>query len=598
MRVLSSLDTGTEGGYEQKAIGTPGLVQVLVVKSGDPDMQRDYDPVRGKHIGGKVDIWVKGIIERTVTETFAFQFDEANNVRFDVIDPINLVFRARDSRLTVNNPISEMLFNPSQGLGLRNHSDVPTQSYDLTGVEIIDYRTIRVSIAIPQPATLLDDFVEGDYRFRNNNRFTASLQPIIRISSVTGEVSGALEPDIGFQLFKIQDPLLEGESTRATDYVEINQVDNIPSGASIPVSDEQHVMIGQFEEPLNSVGINTFTLHVFSSDRTIEYNGPSDPNPDYLIVEGSQTTPLKIVRTAFSNIANGATVSVDYEKDENFDVTYVVNDVLQQLQTRIDKGVNGLKNAKHVTADVLVKQSVQNPLLNEATVQLAKNADQGTVDSGIRTGITVLTDSRGVGGAIRQSDVVAVYEAVDGMDFVVQPFTRLTLQDGAQRIRDQVPSEFVELPSLEQFANGVYLLTEPLPFDTTDGGGPANVHHGVYKDELIMAMARSLDDVGSAVNQSWIIGRLGAVIPGYSDDATLLPIFITADAVAAERLKRTANKVVVSLNAGIVPRDLPPDHAFAATYIVQGDQGVKDIETSQIEYITPGDITITYRSAS
>jgi hypothetical protein len=597
-RVLSSLDTGTEGGYELKAIGTPGLIQVLVVKSGDPDMQRDYDPIRNKHIGGKVDIWVKGVIERTITETFAFQFDIAKNVRFDVIDPINLIFRARDSRLTVNNPIDEMLFNPAQGLGLRNHSDIPTQSYDLTGVEVIDYRTIRLSTVIPQPSTLLDDFVEGDYRFRNNNRFTASIQPIRRVTAVVGEVSGALEPDIGFQLFKIQDPLLEGESTRATDYVEIEQVDNIPAGVSIPVNDEQHVMIGEFEEPLNSVGINTFTLRVFSKDRIIEYNGPDDPNPDYLIITGTQTRPLKLVRTAFSNIPNGSTISIDYEKDENFGVTYVVNDVLQQLQTTIEQGTNNLKNAKHVTADVLVKQAVENPMVNESTVQLGRNADQGSVDADIRTGLTILTDSRGVGGSIHQSDVVKVYEDVNGMDFVVQPFTRLTLQDGALRIRDSVPSEYIEILSLEQSANGVYILTEPLPFNTSDGGGGQTVHHGVYKDEIIMTPARSLDDIGSAPNQAWVIGRQGAVINGYSDDATLVPLFVTPSAVIAERIRRTANKVMVSLNAGIIPRDLPTDHTFAATYVVQGDQGVKDIETSQIEYITPGVITITYRAAS
>lgn len=136
LRKLSSLDTGTEGGYELTAIGTPGLIESLVVKSGDPDMMRDYDEVRGKHIGGKVDIWVKGVIERTITETFAFQFQIANSVRFDVIDPINLVFRARDSRLTVDNPIQEMLYNPSQGFGLRNHSLSPSEEYDLTGVGI------------------------------------------------------------------------------------------------------------------------------------------------------------------------------------------------------------------------------------------------------------------------------------------------------------------------------------------------------------------------------------------------------------------------------------------------------------------------------
>lgn len=589
--VLYSLDTGTEGGYNQTSIGTPGLLEVNIVQSGDPLMMRDYDDVRMKHIGGKVDIYVKGTIERTVTETFAFQFSVARSVRFDVIDATNLVFRARDSRLSEENPIDEMLFNPSQGLGLRNNSNVPVTEYDLTGVEIVDYQTIRLNTSIPQPPTFLDDFVDGDYRFRSNNRFTASFQPIRRVSTVIGEVSGALDPDDGFTLYKVQDPLLDGESTIATDYVEINQVDGVPSGNSITVNAESHVLIGEFEEPLQSVGVNVFTVRVFSADRTVEYRGPSQTNPDFLIVAGSQTTPVKLVRTTLSNIDSGQTVSVDYEHDENFQVTYVINDVLQNLQQKVQK-------QRHVTADVLVKQSIENPMSTEATIQLEPNADQSDTDSAIRTNVTVLTDTQGVGGSVRVSDMVSAMDESDGVDFIVQPFTRFTLGDGSRRVRDVVQSAYVALSSLSQFANAVFLLTDALPFDTTDGGGLPTEHKGVFMDELILEMASSLEDVGTVLNKAWIIGRLGAVIPGYSDDATLLPVYLTADAVAQARIDMTANRVVVSLNAGISPPDVPTNHAFAASYVVRGDRGVKDLETSQVEYLVPGNLVLTYRNAT
>lgn len=596
IRKLSSLDTGTEGGYVLTSSSTPGVIEVRVVKSGDAEMMRDYDSVRGKHIGGKVDVWVKGTIERTVTETFAFQFDIARNVRFDVIDPVNFIFRARDSRLTVDNPIKEMLYNPSQGLGLRNHSAVPTTEYDLTGVEIFDYRTIKLSSVIPQEVTMLDDFIEGDYRYRSNNEFEASIQPIRRVTSISGEISGPIDSSDGFALYKTQDPLLEGDSVIAKDFITISQVNGIPSGSSISVNSEQHVLIGQFEEPLNSVGINSFTLHVYSADRSVEYNGPNTQNSDFLVTEGSQTTPLKIIRTTYSNITNGSTVSVDYEKDENFDVVYVVNDVLQRVQQRIDKGIDGGYNAKHITADVLVKQAVENPLLLEATVQLLPKANQGVTDSEIRTGLSVLADSRGVGGAVRQSDSIKVFEDATGLDFVVQPYTRHTLANGAMRIRDSVPSNYIPLTSLNKFGNAVFILDEPLPFDTIDGGGDGTIHHGVYIDELIMTMASSLQDVSNGVNKSWIISRLGEVISGYSDDDTLLPDFVTTSAIAAERVRRTANKIVISLDATVTPPDIPSNHSFSATYTVHSDRGVKDITTSQVEYLTAGDVTITYRA--
>jgi hypothetical protein len=141
-------------------------------------------------------------------------------------------------------------------------------------------------------------------------------------------------------------------------------------------------------------------------------------------------------------------------------------------------------------------------------------------------------------------------------------------------------------------------MEEPLPFDTTDGGGDSTVHHGVFMDELIMEMASSLGDVGTGLHKAWIIGRLGAVIDGYSDDATLQPDFVTSSAIEEERVRRTANRIVVSLNAGIDPEESPEDHTFSASYIVSGDRGVKSVETSQVEFLTPGDLTITYRAAT
>lgn len=590
MRALSSLDTGTEGGYYKAAVSVPGVLEVKVVKSGDEFMMRDWDPIRKKHVGGKVDIYVKGVIERTITESFAFQFTTAKNMRFEVIDATNMVLRAMDSRLTPSNPIQEVLNNPSQDLGIRNHSVVPTASYDLTGLVIIDYNTVQINSAIPQPTMMLDDFIEGDYRYRSNNRFVASIQPIRRVSGVVGEISGTLDSTLGYDLYKTEDPLLDGESSLAKDYVSINQVDGIPSGSSVQVNDEQHVLIAQFEEPLGSVGINSFTISVYSQDRLVKYEGPTSSNPDYLVIEGTQTSSVRIVRTASSNIASGDTVSVDYQHDENFSVTYVVNDVVQRVASVV-------QNMRHVTADVAVKQSIENPLAMETTIQLMPNANQSTVDSEVRTSLTHLTDLRGLGNPIHQSDATGAIEAVNGVDYLVQPLSRFTLRSGTYRIREKAYSDHEFLPSLSYGANAVYLLTQPLPFDTSDGGGPDTLHIGVYMDEQVMAKASSLYNVGKGFQQWWIIGSSGAVISGYSDDATLYPEFITAAAVAAERVRRTANKILVSLDASTTPYDTPDNHSFSATYIVANDKGVKDISVSPIEYLTVGDVTLTYKSA-
>jgi len=592
MNALSSLDTGTAGGYQRVALATPGVLQVAIILSGDPFMERDYEPQLMKHIGGKVDVYVKGENLRTVVETFAFQFEEAQNVRFTVIDPVNLIFQAQDSRLKPSNPIEQMLYNPSQNLGLYNYSDLPTAAYDLTGVVNLNYNTIQLSTLIPQPTTNQDDFVEGDYRFVSNNQFTATLQPIESVSSVVGQISGALSSDGGYTLYETQDPLIEGGSTIATDYVQINQINNVPSGAAIPVSNELHVLIGEIYEPLDSVGVNTFTLNVYSQDRTIEYLGPSSPNADYLIIPGTQTTPLQIVRSSNSTIPNGSTVSVDYEHDENFQVTYVINDVLQNLQAQY-------AITKHATADVLVKRAVQNPLSLEATIQLNANADQVSVDSDIRTALTVLTDSKAIGQSIYQSDVAQTIKDSDtGVDFIVMPFTEMTLLSGAMRLRDPIAPDGFFLASLSMGNNAVYILQQALPFDTTDGGGPSTLFHGVFQDNLQMTPALNLQSVGTAIGLAWIIGSEGAIITGYSDDATLVPQYVTPTAVAAARLALTANHVVISLNNGITPPDNPLNHTYSATYIVANDKSVQDINTSTVEYLTPGQLTFTYRAST
>lgn len=590
MRALVSLDTGTRDGYASLVASVPGVLSYEIVSSGDPYMMRDYDPVRQKHIGGKVDIYVKGDLDRVIEETFAFEFDVVNNMRFDVVDSANLIFRARDSRLTPDNPIQEMLYNPSQGLGLYNFSSIPTSSYDLTGVVYVDYRTIKLSTLLPQPTTEFDDFITGSYRYRSNNKLVPNVQPIRSITSVVGQSTGALEPGTGFNLYKTQDPLLEGESTIAKDYVEINQVNDIPTGVPIQVTNEEHVLIGSIFEPLNSVGINLFTLNVYSETREILYSGPDSESPDYLVVPGTTTTPVQIYRTTFSTIPDGSTVSVDYEHDENFAVTYVVNDVLQRAQDLINL-------RKHITADVLVKQAIENPLYIESTIQLKPNTVQSTVDSDVRSSFSVMINNKKVGDDVHVSDVTAAFDNAPGVNFVVQPFSRLTLLDGALRTREAVPNDYTFISSLSSGSNAVYILDEPLEFATIDGGGTQFIHRGVFKDSTALTRSASLDSIASNVYQWWIIGNQGAIIEGYSDDATLAPVFITQSAIAAERLKRTANKVVVSLNFAASPPEVPSDYGWSASYQVFGDTSSKDVYVSQIEYLTPGTVTITYRAA-
>jgi hypothetical protein len=587
---FSSVDTGTEGGYASTAAEQLGIVKAKVIKSGDPLMMRDFDTVRKKHAGGKVDIWVQGLRERQVTEKFAFTFEIARDVQCQIIDLTNLIFRVLDSRVTPTTPVIEILNNPVQGLGVRN---VTTgQDFDLTGATVLDYQTFQLNRAIAQPTTHIDDVVTADYRFRVLNQFFFTLQPVRRVVTVVGEVSGSLDPSTNYGLYKTDDPLLIGESTVARDYLSIVQFGGKPSGSTISINNDTHVMIGFFQEPLLAIGINTKTIRVFSADRVTEYNGPSSSLPDFDIIEGTATTPVKIVRTAASRIVSGQTVSVDYVHDENFEVTYVINDLLQQFQ----QVVNG---RRHVTADVLVKQAVENSLNVETTIQLSKGATKDKVDPLVRSNVSLELNRKVIGQGSAQSDVIHAIDATPGVDYEIIPLAKMAYADGARRLREGVLSTYVHVSALDIGGNLSYLLTNSLRNPTTDGGGLNTEHRGVFQDDEPMAISSNLASIATAANQAFIIGAGGAILAGFSDDATLIAAgFTTAPDILTERLRRTANHVVVSLSGAGIPSDNPSNHAYAASYVVRGDSGSHDIVAAQVEFIDLGDLTITYKDAS
>jgi len=586
-----SVDTGTEGGYASTTAEQIGVLKAKVIKSGDALMMRDYDDVRRKHIGGKVDIWVQGLRERQVTEKFAFTFEVARDIQCQILDLTNLIFRVQDSRVSPTTPITEILDNIGQSLGVRNVTQ--GLDYDLTGVTLVDYQTFKLNPLLSgQPVTGIDDVITADYRFRTLNQFKFTFQPVRRVVSVVGEISGTLNSTLGYDLYKIEDPLLEGESTIAGDFLSINQVGGIPSGDSITVNDEQHVLIGFIEEPLLSIGINTKTIRVFNADRSIEYDSPDTTVPDYEIIDGTSTTPVRLVRTSSSDIPNGATVSIDYVHDENFTVNYVINDLLQQLQRTINA-------RRHTTADVIVKQSVQNSVEVETTVQLLPGATRDKADPDIRSNVSIELNRRLIGQGIAQSDLINTVDSTGGVDFQVIPLARMAYADGSRKLRESLSTANVHTSSLDIGGNQVFLLTSALRFPTTDGGGLITEHKGVFQDDEPLTLAESLTAVATGPNQAFIIGSGGASIIGYTDTPTLVADgFVTLASQEAELLRRTANHIVISLSGTDLPPDEPTNHVYAASYVIRGDSGTKDITSSGVEFVDLGNFTITFREAT
>jgi hypothetical protein len=594
LNAVAGVDTGTARGYLQTVAEVPGVIQAKVVGALDPLMQRDFDTATGEHRGGKVEIWIQGDNTATVTDTFAFQFDLANNIQFELRGvPSELEFLASDPLLSEANPIVELLDFPDAGLEFRNATT--GESFDITGAVITGYNTVRLDNTLVQPAVSLTDVVLGDYRRRTTNEFPLPRQPVRSVTTVAGSVSGTLPPE-AYELVHPSSPLDEGRSSLAGDFLSIigttdSAGDPIPSGDFIPVTDEPHVLIGEFNEPLDNLGVNFFTIVVTNVDGTITYRGPNDPSgvSDYTIVVGSATVATSIRRIPSGDIASGQAVLVDYQHDENFVVRYEVNLVVQTAQDEVDE-------TKHLTADVVVKDGIPGPIDISATIVLDRGQVQSTVDQAIRTNLTNLFAGLRLGQPLRQGDIIAVLDNTSGVSFPVVPLTKMVRAEGSLVPRESLVSgqagDSTYLSALSTATVSTWIVEDALANATSDNGGPDNEFRGVYQDGFLLALAKlPVTTVGLTPGISYIIGLDGLSIPGYSDDQTLEDQgFTTPEEKQAQRRNLTANRIIVTTEVS----DSPSNHAYAVDYVVGVDTGAKNHNPSSAEYLTLGTLDFTF----
>lgn len=570
---LASVDTGTTQGYLQTAAGVPGTVQNMVVRSGNPLMQRDYDTELQRHLGGKVDVWARGTRSVDVTDTFAFTYVRRSDVQFVLVGSVlDYVFRAVSDEITPENPIASMLDYPDLGLGLKN---VTTgEVYDLTNVTYLNYNTIQLDVTLTQPPVTLTDIILGDFRFRLGNKHVFSRQPVNSVSGVTGEVIGALDLSL-YNLVHPNSPLGLGCSTQAGDYLQINQSSDplvvSPSGNLITVTDEPHILTGFYTEFLYNLGAESLSLVVTNQLGTVTYNGPFDPGgaPDYTVIEGTSTEAVGIKRTSGSAIADGETVLVSYVYYENFTVTYQTNLVTSVLQDSLD-------DMAHATADVLAKQAVLTPVDITATVVLKKGADRTDTDIALRNNLQYLVGTLKLGDPMRRSDVLAEMDNTAGVSYVVVPLTKMVRAPGYQIVRnDLTTSSFGDAFRVSDWSNtgsAVWLILQELDAPTSTGGGSTNMFRGVYQDDNELSLQLTApQNLGMVSGQAYIIGSDGLSIPGYGSEPVV-------------------NRVLVSLPIG----DSPTNHTYWCSYVTAEDSGDHDIDPNKMEYLVLGDVSITY----
>lgn len=600
-KALASVDTGTLQGLSKLASNVPSVRQVSVVAAGTALMQRDLND-NGRHVGGKVDIWVRGSAVVATTETFAFPFALVKGARFTFAnDPNKLQLRLSDPIATVANPLVEVLNKAEWGFVLRN--EMTGQILDLTGAYIIgpDILQLAALQANLGPFSVTDSFI-ATVRLRTSDRLEPTRQPIHGIQSIFGERSGALSV-LDWDLWRDSDPLALGRSVLSHDHVRFNST-TIPSGLPIAVVGERHVLSGGIEW-LSAPGVNQTSIEVTDTANAILFTSPWDPavalgtkTADYVIIEGAGTFAgfVGIRPTSTSGLIAGISILVNYRHDETFTVEYEHDALIGLVQETID-------SSRHATADVLVKQTFAVPIDVSATVVLQQGAVPGSIDGAMVTALARLLDTRSLGQPLRQSDLIGVLETVPGVSYVVVPLTKLARAANVPVVREFLDigtGSTLQIAAWSSSIANAWFLRTPLVWAVAEDGGPLTVHRDVRMDDTTLLLVARPDEADgeplrSVPLSAYIIGDKGLAIPGISDDVTIIATFPsvpapTADQIALRRKDITGNRLVVSLPLGTDPIQ----HTWAVSYVTGDQTGrVLNIEPSELEYLVLGNLNLT-----
>ena len=316
----------------------------------------------------------------------------------------------------------------------------------------------------------------------------------------------------------------------------------VPNGSIKEVVDEGHLLFGENTVDLGRYGIDADTVVVTDETNTTTYQR----SIDYSLTSGDMKTLTTIKRTTTSSIPSGTKVLVDYDAGENFTVTYAVNTLLHDVQARVD-------TMRHLTADVIVKAALKTYIDFDIKVVLAEGSDQTSIDRQIRTAVAKLLSEKLIGQSIYQSDVIHVIEGINGVDYIVVPFTKMVKSNGSMVIKEEYSDDWEAYQTVNVTA---YKSVGTLQWDTNEGGGEDTAFRGVFENDVELALVDTLSLVSEAAGRA----------------------FISSD-----------GHIYVSPKLGDIN-----DAFITTTYLVMDAVGARDVGFSDIEYGAVGDLIITY----
>jgi len=542
-------DSGTEGGYNATATDVPGVIQSRVEIAGDPLMMRDYDITDKKHIGGRVDIYIRGTRLTQMVDQVAFSYEYPTDTYgnkigevFYVSDASDFRLRCKNQKVSIDNPIVSV----SKVRNLTRGKDYSIANIHIMGegnTILLEKSQQNLNIGL---ATF--DIVEVAYLYRSSNMLVLSQQPVDSIVSVT--TSGGSTIDTSkYRLVKYEDTLSNGNSSIAKDAVKFffSESDHIQE--FLTVTNEEHDMLYDTPAKLTLKGVNINSIVVTPVGGGAAYK----KDVDYEIDAGSNTNYTYINLLYHSKIRHGDRVAISYQASENFNVTFITNDLIKQVQDKVDV-------MKHACGDTIVKQAIRNYADISFVVVRKTGTDINLLKSRIVTVISNYVSKLKMGDSLTQSAVSSEVRSVEGVKDIRIPFTRMMKRNGSFIPLDSIGYTGFEIYN-KVSASGVTSyrsLNSVLSYKTSDNGGDESHFRGAYEDSKLLTLVSSPIDVSKGTGRA----------------------YIQAD-----------GKIIVSTTDGA-----PPQTKFYKvsyfTYYPADENPVADMETSEIEYLEIDNISL------
>jgi hypothetical protein len=307
-------------------MGTPGIIDTIIVAAGDLYMLRDYDPVRVKHVFGCVDIYTNGLTFAEQDSLTPFQYENtspyasyANYVPLTLVDRNLLKFNIGNFAsfgLPFYTAVEIVVQRAGSTfyLGTQNATfdnvngaiflDPDDMAYIVTGNAVTQTTAPliingvaannRVAIQTLSTVTANSYTVSLFARLQSPLSYVPTLQPLISVNSVAGNQATGVVPTTAINLVRTQDFFLLGGSNEDTGTVSVSSTGSVLVSktlsivaATVPIDSAMDIDFDSgnniiTSKVVNGVTVPAFTLrsadlstlYVYGIDYEIQTNGP------------------------------------------------------------------------------------------------------------------------------------------------------------------------------------------------------------------------------------------------------------------------------------------------------------------------------------